>query len=393
MSRAPRVLLLCDQLSVAGGVERFVCALASHLAGEGLDVAVGSVDTPRVAVRYPLDPRVQVCVGDEARATRPAAPSHSQPWPGPLQRAVRAGQLLRAQWRIGRALNRIIEREQPDVIVLNGLTTACSVLLLQDRRWAARTICCDHNHFSARSALWQRMRRQLYPRVAALVSLTEADAAKFRALNPRTRVIYNATSLGADVPADVQAPVVLAVGRHVAQKGVDLLLEAWREVLRAVPEARLRVVGDGPLRACHEQQAQAMGLAAQIEWLAPTPQVERLYREAAVFVLPSRYEGMPLALLEAQALGVPSVAFDCPTGPAEILTADTGRLVPAGDIPGLSRALIELLTAPALRARMGRAAIARSRDVFSMATHQQCWTALVRAVAVQGVYGGAGGSA
>ena len=125
-------------------------------------------------------------------------------------------------------------------------------------------------------------------------------------------------------------PLALAVGRHAAQKGFDLLAHAWVRVLQSVPQARLRVIGEGPLRAEHEALAHRLGVSDSIEWLAPTSQIERHYREAAVFVLSSRYEGMPLALLEAQALGVPAVAFDCPTGPAEIVTPQTGRLVAAG---------------------------------------------------------------
>lgn len=382
MSQPVRVLLLCDRLDISGGVERFVCALANHLAHEGLHVAVGSVATPRLAVRYPLDAAVRVLAGEPVHAALGATVTATEP----RHRVLRAWQLLRTQWHTGRALSRLIRQERPDVVVLNGLTTACSVLALS-RRFAARTICCDHNHFSARSRLWQRLRAWLYPKVGAVVSLTEADAARFRALNPRTHVIYNAAMLRAETPALPAQPVVLAVGRHVAQKGFDLLLQAWVTVSRALPEARLWVVGDGPLRGEHERLAATLGVAASVSWRGPTPQIEALYREAAVFVLPSRYEGMPLALLEAQALGVPAVAFDCPTGPAEILTPETGRLVPAGDVAALAAALVELLSSPALRAQMGRAAILRSQAVFSPQEHERRWTALVREVALQHAYG------
>jgi glycosyltransferase involved in cell wall biosynthesis len=262
--------------------------------------------------------------------------------------------------------------------------------------FAAHVVCCDHNHFGARSALWQRLRRSLYPRVAAVVSLTRADAPRFAALNPRTEVIYNASSLrtpqgpaavapaglNADVGGDAgaAAPLVLAVGRHVAQKGFDMLVQAWVRVAAAVPGARLRVLGDGPLRAQHERLAQSLGLGARIEWLAPSADIAAHYAQAALFVLPSRYEGMPLALLEAQALGVPAVAFDCPTGPAEILSEATGRLVPAGDVAGLAAALVALLQAPSLRAAMARAAVERSRRLFSPEEHLRRWTALLCSV-------------
>lgn len=375
MSRPLRVLLLCDRLDISGGVERFVCALANHLSREGLDVAVGSVATPRDAVRYPLAPAVRVLAGAAAW------PQHEA-----RSRIGRAWRLLRTQWRIGRALSRLVRDDRPDVVLLNGLTTACSTLLFAGR-FAPRIVCCDHNHFAARSRLWQRLRERLYPKVAAVVSLTQADAPRFRALNPRTEVIYNCSTLQADAPALPAQPVVLAVGRHVAQKGFDLLLRAWVEVVRRLPEAQLRIVGDGPLRTEHEALAAQLGVAGSIDWLAPTPQIERLYREAAVFVLSSRYEGMPLALLEAQALGVPAVAFDCPTGPAEILSAETGRLVPAGDTSALAAGLVELLSSAALRADMGRAAIARSRAVFGPQEHERRWTALLREVGLKQAYG------
>ncbi len=380
MKRPIRVLLLCDRLDIAGGVERFVCALASDLAREGMEVAVGSVSTRRASVRYPLDSGVRVLTGVEGRLFSDTGEASS--------RIGRAWSLLRTQWRIGRALSRLTRTYQPDVVLLNGLTTACSVLAL-DRGYASRTICCDHNHFTARSALWQRLRGWLYPKVGAVVSLTEADAPRFRALNPRTQVIYNAASLRAEVPALPDNALVLAVGRHVAQKGLDLLLKAWVLVAARVPLVRLRIVGDGPLRGEHERLAQSLGVAGRVEWLAPTADIERHYREAAVFVLSSRYEGMPIALLEAQSLGVPAVAFDCPTGPGEILTPQTGRLVPSGDVNALAAALIELLLSPDSRAQMGQAAIARSRELFSPQRHEQRWAALVREVAVAGAYGAA----
>jgi glycosyltransferase involved in cell wall biosynthesis len=357
------VLLLCDRLDLAGGVERFVCTLAGQLDAVGMNVAVGSVDTPPAQVRYPLPEGVRVLHGVR-----------------PLPVGDGTGALLRKQWRTGRALAALIRAEQPDVVILNGLTTACSVLALSIGV-APRAICCDHNHFDARSKPWRRLRALLYRRVAAVVSLSRADAPRFAAINPRTEVIYNAASLRAEVPEAPDAPTVLAVGRHVAQKGLDLLLNAWVRVQAQMPAARLRILGDGPLTAALQAQAQALGVDRSVQWLAPTAQVQAQYREAAVFVLPSRYEGMPLALLEAQALGVPAVAFDCPTGPAEIISTDTGIVVPPGDTRALAGALLRLLADAPLRERMGQAAIARSAALFSPAQHVQQWTALVRRVA------------
>lgn len=366
MTAPLHVMLVCERLDLAGGVERFTCELANHLAAAGCRVSLASGSAPDVAVHYPLDGRVTVWHGE------PQGPAMDS---GPLRRL---GLALR-QWRLGRSLARRAREARPDVLVLNGLTTACAFLAAAPGL-APRCICCDHNHFDARSRPWRWLRRVLYPRVAAIVSLTEADRPRFAALHPRTVVIPNASSLAAKAPADVPAPVVLAVGRHVAQKGFDLLLSAWAEVAARLPAARLRIVGEGDLQAELQSLAQALGVADSVAWVAPTPQIADEYRAAAVFVLPSRYEGMPLALLEAQALGVPSVAFDCPTGPREVLGPDTGLLVPAGDVGGLAQALLSLLCDAPLRQQMGRAAIARSQAMFSPALQTERWMALVRRV-------------
>ncbi len=365
-----RVLLLCESLALTGGVERFVCQLGSDLAARGMNVAIGSADVAGTAVAFAVGAGVRVLHGGGAH--RSAA--------GAVAGPGRAWRLLKAQWRVGRALGAIARRDQPDVIVLNGLVAACAALALQPRL-ARSAICCDHNHFGARSRFWQTLRARLYPRVAAVVSLTEADRSRFAALNANVRVIANASMLTAAEPALPTAPIVLAVGRHQAQKGFDLLLRAWVAVAAALPSARLRIVGAGPLASELAALAAELGVAARVEWLAPTQRIETLYREAAVFVLSSRYEGMPLALLEAQALGVPAVAFDCPTGPRDIVADDTGIVVPAGDLAALAAAIVALLGDPERRARMGRAAISRSRSLFSRERQVASWAALIGEVA------------
>ena len=373
MPGSPHVMLACESLAQAGGVERFVCGLANAFSRQGMRVSVATAASLPSTWPYPLDEAV--------------ARSGGMPTAGTRLGGVGAGpeshwQIARTQWRIGRTIARLAREARPDVLVLNGLTTAASVLLA-DRALAARSICCDHNHFDARSRPWRWLRERLYPQVAAVVSLTQADAARFMALNPRTLVIPNASVLSAEVSALPSEPSVLAVGRLVAQKGMDLLLAAWPRVLAAVPAARLRIVGDGPLRAQLQAEAAAAAFAGSVEWVSHTDRMADEYRAAAVFVLPSRYEGMPLALLEAQAMGVPSVAFDCPTGPAEVLSPQTGVLVRPGDTAALAEAVIQLLRDPARRRAMGEAALDRNRALFSVERQVARWAELVRAVAAR----------
>ena len=142
-----------------------------------------------------------------------------------------------------------------------------------------------------------------------------------------------------------KSPILLAVGRLHEQKGFDLLLQAWQPIEQAHPEWTLRIVGEGDKHAALEAQIRGLGLQHAV-LAGQTADVVKEYRQASLFVLSSRYEGLPLALIEAMWCGLPCVAFDCPHGPAELLAEDRGWLVPNGDIAVLQQQLEYAMTHP-----------------------------------------------
>lgn len=104
--------------------------------------------------------------------------------------------------------------------------------------------------------------------------------------------------------------------------------------------------------------------------------MDAVYREASILALSSRYEGLPLVLLEAQAYGIPAVAFDCQCGPSDVISdGESGLLVPQGDILGLAQALETLMSNEPLRRKMGAAALAESRR-WDRDTVMKQWTSL-----------------
>jgi glycosyltransferase involved in cell wall biosynthesis len=149
------------------------------------------------------------------------------------------------------------------------------------------------------------------------------------------------------------ACVVLAVARLEAQKGLDVLLEAV--ALLASEEVRVLIVGGGSERDRLERQAQALGLSDRVMFLGPREDVPTLLRTADVFVLPSRYEATPIALLEAMAAGLPCVATDV-GDTALMLSNGSGRVVPPGEKASLGEALKELVSDRGLRSRLGQLA-------------------------------------
>ncbi len=144
-----------------------------------------------------------------------------------------------------------------------------------------------------------------------------------------------------------EPPVVMAVGRLSPQKDFPALLRAFAQV-RAALHARLLILGEGPERPALEAQITSLGIgqdAALVGHIAdPYPFMAR----AAVFALSSRYEGLPNVVIEAQALGVPVVSTDCPTGPRELLMDErAGVLVPVGDAAALAAGILGVLREPA----------------------------------------------
>ena len=145
---------------------------------------------------------------------------------------------------------------------------------------------------------------------------------------------------------------VLTVARLHEQKGLEVVVHAAREL----PGVRFLIAGEGPERPSLERLTRSLGVEERVVLLGHRDDITALLGDADLFVLPSRYEGFPLALLEAMASGVAVVASDIP-GITELVTDDSrGLLVTPGDVSGFTRAIGELLGHDARRAALGRAA-------------------------------------
>ncbi len=159
---------------------------------------------------------------------------------------------------------------------------------------------------------------------------------------------------------------ILFVGRHDPQKRIHVLLRAFAALAARVPDARLACAGKGPQEAELHALARELGVHERVSFLDERRDVPELLRAASVFVLPSVAEGLPNALLEALATGVPCVVTNIP-GTDEVVTHDREALmVPVDDAPALEAALARLLTDPALAGRLaqaGRALVLREFDM------------------------------
>lgn len=226
-------------------------------------------------------------------------------------------------------------------------------------------------------ALLRLLTGLLYPRAERVVCVSEELARRATAAWPKlaqkVTVINNLYHLDV-IQALAREPLppeylhlaakryVLAVGSFVRQKGLDLLIDAFARA--SVPAAaRLVLLGGGELKQALIMQATALGIADKCEFIDFDPNPYRYMARSAVFVLPSRFEGFPNVLVEAMACGAAVVAFDCPTGPREILgESEFGLLVPPLSSAALAGAIGRILGSPEEERRYRDAAIRRSED-------------------------------
>ena len=180
---------------------------------------------------------------------------------------------------------------------------------------------------------------------------------------------------------EIDCPVVVCIGRLTEQKGFDYALETFSLIRSNCPGAQMLVVGEGPLNATLRETAVRLRVADGVAFLPTVKDLGEIWRMADVFFLPSRYEGFPNVLAEAMAHGVPSVAFDCPTGPSDLIRhGENGFLTDVGDVRAAADFVIELWENQQLRSRIGD----RAKEVavtFSPEIVGDQWLCLVRRVA------------
>lgn len=205
----------------------------------------------------------------------------------------------------------------------------------------------------ANSAGLQTLARRFAPDLPIAVIPNGVDAQKF----------HPATESKAAANGPVQ---MLFVGRVVFQKGLDVLLRALASIPKDL-NYRLEIIGDGDQRPALAAEAARLGLAERIAfsgWCDRTAIAER-YRQADLFVFPSRDEGMPNVVLEAMASGLPIVATAIAGSEELVREGENGHLVPADDVDGLATALTRMLTQPETRRAMGHASRARIEQEYT----------------------------
>ena len=338
-----RILYCIPMLYHSGGMERVLTQkvnwLAAHTSHEFTILTTECMPEGVSDIYFPLNPKIQVAHLNIDFNADYATPLLMK-WYGHMRR-MRIYKRALAQYIKAHKIDLCISLGGKEIAFLQALPcrTIAELHFAKDQR---RQLL-ESNHVGRIWSLLGKIRtwqlvRAVKP-LEQLVVLTEEDRVDWQKAGCKNVIcIPNPCSLdGQKLPIPTeQSKTVLAVGRLHEQKGFDLLLRAWKPIEQQHPEWKLRIVGEGPKRKELEEQCAALNLQHAC-FAGQTRDIVSEYCNASLFVLSSRFEGLPLALIEAMWCGLPCISFDCPHGPSVLLADNKGWLVSNGDISALGR--------------------------------------------------------
>jgi glycosyltransferase involved in cell wall biosynthesis len=358
MAKRIRVLLLIPHLG-GGGAERVTALLLRGLSAAKYEVHLGLVAAAGVGRNAGLDVLAAVTVHDlrAGRVRNVAVPVLRLVWK--LRPAVILSSMAHLNFLV-LLLRPLFPRGTKVLVRQNGTVSA---MVAADRRpWLAKLLY-----------------RRLYRRADQVICQTQSMADDLAMVlnlevgqiavlpNPIDVDAMRAAAEGSNLWTGA-GPHLLAVGRLAPEKGFDLLLEAFAAVRRDFPDANLLIAGEGSARSALEEQARRLGLTVAVCFVGYVDQPWRFYPGATLFVLSSRHEGMPNALLEAAAAGLPIVATPASGGVVEFLGRTNGAwLSTSTSVEDLANALNAALRSIAPGKRFDRGELVQTRHGFAHA--------------------------
>lgn len=350
-----KILYIFRSLAVWGGIERILVDKMNYLAEhDDLDVFFLTCDQGSHPVTYYLSDRVHhedlgICFYQQYR--------------------FRGLRRLMVLWKMNRQYCHLLadrlHRIQPDLIVC---TTADRIGTIVKEKGNAPLIVESHsictrtlNH--GRNWLQRRFYRHCFLRNISqadkIVALTEGDASEWRKYHSQVTVIPNFIHPNEQYISDCSSKKVIFVGRFDYQKRVQDAISIWRKVKEYHPDWTLDIFGDGDM---HEEISMLASSIGGIVVHKPTPHIFHAYQASSILISTSLFEPFGLVIPEAMSCGLPVVAYDCPYGPADIITDGVdGFLIKNHNIDAFSQRVCQLIESHDLRCQMGKNGIISSQ--------------------------------
>ena len=355
-----RILYITDALAVWGGIERVLRDKMNYLVEHyGHDVHIVTTDQGDHPIPFPLDERVKVHDLDIRY-------HHQYRFHG-INRLI---EYLRLNRLFLNRLKKTISEIEPDIIVCIRIETINTILKVKG---SIPLICESHSMFYAykyeKASFWNKVRlwmlRRNMGKADCVVALTEGDANDWRSVNNNVRVIPNVVHLNLTGRySDLHSKIVIFAGRFSTQKDVWSLLKIWEIVHQRYPDWELHAYGEGEQKEGFVKEAERKNTGIKV--FSPTSEIFEKYLSSSMLIMTSLYEPFGLVLPEAMSCGLPVIAFNCPYGPADIITNGVdGFLIENRDVTAFADKIITLIENDLLRNEMGKAAIKSSQRFHS----------------------------
>lgn len=347
-----KIVFSIKALNHSGGTERVTAILSKELVERGHEVHVISFVGGDKETFFEMDSRVKLHY---------LAPTKDK-YPFPI-RDIRRIVLMK----------RLYKQIQPHVVVI--VDAGRSFVNIPAAK-GYKVITWEHFNVGVNWHLGHRLSRKIAAKHSHLiVTLTAPDAeaykSKFGAKN--AMCIYNPVTIDASQPSPMDKKICVAIGRFSPQKNFVDLIRAWHLTQARKEGWKLRIIGAGEQKNMLEAEIAKLDLHASIEMLPLQKDVVAQYKDASVYAMSSHHEGLPLVLIEAMAMGLPIVSYDCPTGPADIVSHQkTGLLVPYLHVDALAQALDKVMLNEELRAQFHAESL-KEVEKFSVKSIVDCW--------------------
>lgn len=347
-----RIAIISHGLS-NGGSERVASILANHFAEDGNEVLFIAVHSPEK--EYKLNDNVTYVYVN----------------PDGNRKAVK---MLRRIWRVDREI-----KDFRCDIVISFIINETILLNLKHQVPMIYSLRNDPGNLKKKKGNWL-MCQFAYSRAKSIVFQTNG-ARSFFAPRIRNKGVVIGNPLTKDLPywnSGSHSKVIVTACRLNPQKNLRMLIEGFSKFHASHPEYRLKIYGSGPLETELKQYAGTLGVEDAVDFPGHSTDIHRIMSEAEIFALTSDYEGLSNSMLEALAIGVPTVCTDCPPGGAAeyITSGQNGLLVPVGDADGLAKGLCTLANDEELRKRISREAI-QIREFLNEDTVMEQWKKLL----------------
>jgi len=377
-----KIYILLFDIYGVGGTVRTIVNTANFLAKQGYDVEIVSVFRYQKDMFFPLNPNVKVsvlnsrlksAVKNRNLAIRLLDRSNSI-FIHPDDEAYKFFSLVTdiklIKW-IKSIRNSVIITTRPSFNILAAKYAHPSNILIGQ----------EHLNFSIYPDKLKKAILKYYPKLDYLLTLTDKDTTRYKQLfnnkNVQVRKIPNSLPPLKKVKSSLNEKIIISAGRLVPQKGYDLLIQAFTLIKDKHPDWIIKIFGKGRDKSFLEELIHETETYNNIFILPPTPNIEEEFARSSIFALSSRYEGFGMVLVEAMAVGLPIVSFDCPEGPGEIITNnEDGFLVEEGNIEEFANKLDILMSNQELRIKMGNAAL-KNVERFSIEVIGKLWLQLL----------------